>query len=230
MERILELLNNYMNNAKIKLDELDKNIQYKNKIFDLFKYINYYVHILRKDTTKACMYLEENIETIKSLLSEIDNKSIKDIINNIIECNYLLEKDDDNYYKEYYINNIKEYHKILFDMINGLKLSTNRQKKELIYEKCYYYKLNIIINSINKKKKIDIKYLYFLKNIFSNDKQLKSKDILSLIELLDNNVINNETENSAYTYQELKQIFSIEAPEVTDDKNLNFYLQGFARI
>ena len=48
MERILELLNNYMNNAKIKLDELDKNIQYKNKIFDLFKYINYYVHILRK--------------------------------------------------------------------------------------------------------------------------------------------------------------------------------------
>ena len=53
MERILELLNNYMNNAKIKLDELDKNIQYKNKIFDLFKYINYYVHILRKDTTKA---------------------------------------------------------------------------------------------------------------------------------------------------------------------------------
>ena len=84
MERILELLNNYMNNAKIKLDELDKNIQYKNKIFDLFKYINYYVHILRKDTTKACMYLEENIETIKSLLSEIDNKPIKDIINNII--------------------------------------------------------------------------------------------------------------------------------------------------
>ena len=46
MERILELLNNYMNNAKIKLDELDKNIQYKNKIFDLFKYINYYVHII----------------------------------------------------------------------------------------------------------------------------------------------------------------------------------------
>lgn len=227
MERILELLNNYMNNTKIKLDELDKNIQYKNKIFDLFKYINYYVHILRKDTTKACVYLEENIETIKSLLSKIDNKSIKDIINNIIECNYLLEKDDDNYYKEYYINNIKEYHKILFDMINGLKLSTNRQKKELIYEKCYYYKLNIIINSINKKKKIDIKYLYFLKNIFSNDKQLKSKDILSLIELLDNNVINNETENSAYTYQELKKIFSIEAPEVTDDKNLNFYLQGY---
>ncbi len=227
MERILELLNNYMNNAKIKLDELDKNIQYKNKIFDLFKYINYYVHILRKDTTKACMYLEENIETIKSLLSEVDNKPIKDIINNIIECNYLLEKDDDNYYKEYYINNIEEYHKILFDMINGLKLSINRQKKELIYEKCYYYKLNIIINSINKKKKIDIKYLYFLKNIFSNDKQLKSKDILSLIELLDNNVINNETENSAYTYQELKQIFSIEAPEVTDDKNLNFYLQGY---
>ena len=41
MERILELLNNYMNNAKIKLDELDKNIQYKNKIFDLFKYINF---------------------------------------------------------------------------------------------------------------------------------------------------------------------------------------------
>ena len=101
MERILELLNNYMNNAKIKLDELDKNIQYKNKIFDLFKYINYYVHILRKDTTKACMYLEENIETIKSLLSEIDNKPIKDIINNIIECNVVLEKEDDDYYKEY---------------------------------------------------------------------------------------------------------------------------------
>ena len=140
MERILELLNNYMNNAKIKLDELDKNIQYKNKIFDLFKYINYYVHILRKDTTKACMYLEENIETIKSLLSEIDNKPIKDIINNIIECNYLLEKDDDNYYKEYYINNIEEYHKILFKMKNGLKLSINRQKKNL------FMKNVIIIN------------------------------------------------------------------------------------
>ena len=152
MERILELLNNYMNNAKIKLDELDKNIQYKNKIFDLFKYINYYVHILRKDTTKACMYLEENIENIKSLLSEIDNKPIKDIINNIIELaknknkRIILKKNpvrfwlsqNHNYYKEYYINNIEEYHKILFDMINGLKLSINRQKKELIYEKCYY--------------------------------------------------------------------------------------------
>ena len=34
MERILELLNNYMNNAKIKLDELDKNIQYKEYVLE----------------------------------------------------------------------------------------------------------------------------------------------------------------------------------------------------
>ena len=96
----------------------------------------------------------------------------------------------------------------------------------------------MILNIRKLTKHIFIAYVltfgvfYFIiplafKNIFSNDKQLKSKDILSLIELLDNNVINNETENSAYTYQELKQIFSIEAPEVTDDKNLNFYLQGY---
>ena len=43
MERILELLNNYMNNAKIKLDELDKNIQYKKyiELYEKTKNFNY---------------------------------------------------------------------------------------------------------------------------------------------------------------------------------------------